>query len=78
MLLKKHKILCNNHDYCYIEMPDNDNNTLKYNYGEKSLKAPWVFYVDFEFLPIRQQSRQSNPNGSYTEKKLSVRLVVIL
>ena len=40
--LKKHEILCNNHDYCHIEMPTEDNNTLKYNHGEKSLKVPWV------------------------------------
>ena len=33
-------------------MPNNDNNTLKYNHGEKSLKAPWVIYADFECLPI--------------------------
>ena len=38
--LKKPERLCNNHDYCHIEMPNNDNNTLKYNHGEKSLKAP--------------------------------------
>ena len=29
--LKKHERLCNNHDYCHIEIPTNDNNTLKYN-----------------------------------------------
>ena len=50
-------------------MPNNDNNTLKHNHGEKSLKALWVFYVDFECLPIEQQSCQNNPNDSYTEKK---------
>ena len=50
--LKKHERLCNNHDYCHVEMPNNDNNTLKYNHGEKSLKAPWVIYADFECLPI--------------------------
>ena len=50
-------------------MPNNDNNTLKYNHGEKSLKAPWVIYADFECLPIKQQSCQNNPNDSYTEKK---------
>ena len=33
--LKKHEILCDNHDYCHIEMPTEDNNTLKYNHGEK-------------------------------------------
>ena len=67
--LKKHERLCDNHDYCHIEMPTNENNTLKYNHGEKSLKVPWVIYVDFECLPIKQQSCQNNPNESYTERK---------
>ena len=30
--LKKHGRLCNNHDYCHIEIPTNDNNTLKYDH----------------------------------------------
>ena len=50
-------------------MPNNNNNTLKYNHGEKSLKAPWVIYADFECLRIKQQSCQNIPNDSYTEKK---------
>ena len=67
--LKKHKRLCNNHNYCHIEMPTRDNNTLKYNHGEKSLKVPWVIYADFECLLIKQQLHQSNPEESYIEKK---------
>ena len=67
--LKKHERLCNNHDYCQVEMPSNDNNILKYNHGEKSLKVPWVIYADFEYLPIKQQSCQNNPNDSYTKRK---------
>ena len=50
-------------------MPTNDNNTLKYNHGEKSLKLPYAFYVDFECLVIKQHSCQNNPNKSYAEKK---------
>ena len=50
-------------------MPNNDNNTLKYNHGEKSLKVPWVIYADFKCLPIKQQSYLYNPNDSYTERK---------
>ena len=34
-LLKKQERLRNNHDYCHVEMPNNDNNTLKYNHREK-------------------------------------------
>ena len=30
---------------------------------------PWVIYVDFECLLIKQQLCQNNPEESYTEKK---------
>ena len=41
--LKKHEKVCNDHDYCYVEMPNEDNKILKYNHGEKSLKALFIF-----------------------------------
>ena len=50
-------------------MPTRDNNTLKYNHGEKSLKVPWVIYADFECLLIKAQSYQNNPEECYTERK---------
>ena len=37
--LKKHERLCDNNDYCHVEMPTEDNNKSKYNHGEKSLKV---------------------------------------
>ena len=66
--LKKHEKLCNNHDYCHVEMPTRNNNTLKYNHGEKSLKLPNIIYADLESLLIKQLC-QNNPEESYTEKK---------
>ena len=33
-----HKNVCGNYDYCYVEMPEEDNKILKYNHGEKSMK----------------------------------------
>ena len=45
--LKKHERLSNGNDYCHVEMPTKDNNKLKYNHGEKSLKAPFTMYADF-------------------------------
>ena len=27
-----HKKVCENHDYCYVEMPEKDNKILKYNH----------------------------------------------
>ena len=48
--LKKHKKVCENHDYCYVEMPEEDNKILKYNQGEKSMKVPFIVYADLECL----------------------------
>ena len=44
--LKKQEKVRNDHDYCYVEMPNEDNKILKYNQGEKSLKAPAIIYAD--------------------------------
>ena len=41
--LKKHKKVCENHDYCYVEMPENDHKILKYNHGEKSIKILFFY-----------------------------------
>ena len=67
--LKRHERLCDNNDYCNVEMPKPCNKTLKYNHGEKSLKTPFVIYADLECLLIKKQSCQNNPNESYTERK---------
>ena len=67
--LKRHERLCDNNDYCHVEMPSQGNKTLKYNHGEKSLKVPFTIYADLECLLIKQQSCQNNPNESYTERK---------
>ena len=48
--LEAHKKICENHDYCHVEMPTKDNNTIKYNQGEKSMKVPFIIYADLECL----------------------------
>ena len=50
-------------------MPTENNSTLRYNHGEKSLIVPFAIYADLECLLIKQQSCQNNPNNPYTEKK---------
>ena len=43
---------------------------LKYNPGEKSLKAPFAIYLDWECLLKKEQScENNNPEKYYTEKK---------
>ena len=44
-------------------------NLLRYLPGEKSLKAPFTIYFDFECLLIKEQSCQNNLEKSYTERK---------
>ena len=44
--LKTHEKVCNDHDYFFVEMLNDENKMLKYNYGEKSLKVPAIIYAD--------------------------------
>ena len=74
--LEKHERVCNDQDYCYVETPNEDNKILKCNHGEKSLKAPFMIYADLECLLEKMHSCQNNPEKSYTEKKLSIHLLV--
>ena len=46
--LESHKKICENHNYCNVEMPTKNNNIIKYNQGEKSIKLPFVIYADLE------------------------------
>ena len=64
--LKKYERVCNDHDHCYAEMPDKGSKMLKYSYGEKSLKAPFMIYAGLECLLDKMHSYQKK---SYTEKK---------
>ena len=48
--LNVHKKICENHEYCNIEMPSPNNNIIKYNQGDKSLKLPFIIYADLECL----------------------------
>ena len=59
-------------------MPDEDNKILKYNPGEKSLKVLFITYADLECLLEKIDSCQNNLEKSYTEKKLNIKLQVIL
>ena len=64
--LKAHKKICENYDYCNVEMPTKNNNIIKYNQGEKSIKLPFVVYADLECLFEKMSTCQNNPNESST------------
>ena len=55
-------------------MPEKDKNILKYYDGEKSLKAPFVLYADFECLLIKEQSFKTILENPILREKLSMNL----
>ena len=67
--LKKHEKVCNNHDYCYVEMSNEDNKILKYNHGEKSMTHPFINYADLECLLKKMDTCYNNPEKSSTTKE---------
>ena len=66
--LEAHKKICENHGYCYVERPTKNNNIIKYNHGEKSMKLPFVIYADLECLLEKVSTCINNPNESSTTK----------
>ena len=49
-------------------MPEEDNEILKYNQGEKSMKVPFILYVDLECLLEKINTCHNNPEKSSTTK----------
>ena len=66
--LEAHKKIYENRDYCRVEMPTKDNNAIKYNQGEKSIKLPFVVYADLECLLEKMSTCYNNPEESSTTK----------
>ena len=59
--LKKHYMVCINHDYCYVEITKEDNEILKYNHVEKSMKIPFIIYANLECLLEKMNTCLNNP-----------------
>ena len=66
--LKEHEKVCENHDSCCVETPNEDNKIFKYNRGEKSMKAPFIIYADLECLLEKMNTCHTNPEKSSTTK----------
>ena len=66
--LKKNKNVCENHNYCYVEMPEEDKKILKYNHGEKSMKVPFTVYADLESSLEKMYIFHNNPEKSSITK----------
>ena len=75
--LKKHEKACNDHDYCYVKISDEDIRILEHNHRETPMRVRVIIYADLECLLEKMHLRQNNLEKSYTEKKLNIRLLVI-
>ena len=78
--LKGHEEICNNHDICHIEMPNWVEKILKYNSGEKSLKAPFALYLNLSWFRMFIQRRTIFSKQSrkilHNKKKLRMNFLV--
>ena len=66
--LEAHGKICENRDYCHVEMPTNDNNMIKYNQRENSIKLLFIVYADLGCLLEKMSTCYSNPEESSTTK----------
>ena len=64
--LEAHKKICENHDYCHVKRPNEDNKIIKYTQGEKSIKLPFIIYADLECLLEKMSTCYNNPKESST------------
>ena len=58
-------------------MSNENSKILKYNRREKSMKVPFIIYVDLESQLEQIHSCQNNPEKLCTEKKLCIHLLSI-
>ena len=66
--LKSHGEVCQNKDFCRVEMPSEENNTLKSSQVTKLEKMPYIIYADLECLVKRIEGCANNPQKSSTIK----------
>ena len=74
--LKEHEEICNNDNSCYTEMPEWVNKVLKYNPGEKLLKAPFVIYLDLECILKNSNAFKATQKNLIQKKKLNMSFLV--
>ena len=59
--LKNHENVLENHECCYIDMPEKNDKVMKYNHGKKSKKASFI--IDAKSESLLEIMRYSNPEN---------------
>ena len=65
--LEKHTLLCKDHDYCSIKLPEKSKNIKKHKNGSNALRMNDLIYLDLECLLLRIDSCSNSINKCYTE-----------
>ena len=65
--LKKHQKICENHEYCKLEMPKKGS-VLKNISAEKSIMTPFAIYADLESILEKISGCENNPEKLSTIK----------
>ena len=65
------------HVNCFVEIPNDDQKILKYNYGEKSLKLPLLFMLTSNVCLKKRTHVKMILKNLIQRKKLSIYLLVI-
>ena len=68
-LLDKHKELCGDNEAVRVKMPEKGT-FVHFKNNHRKMDMPFVIYADFESVMRPFHSTQSNPEKSYTEKKM--------
>ena len=66
--IESHQKVCENKDFCNIIMPSADTKMLEFNQYQKSDKAQFIIYADFEYLIEKTDGCKNNPGNSSTVK----------
>ena len=53
--IELHKKICENHDYCHVEMPTKDNNIIKYNHGVKIYESTFYYIREFRMFTRKNE-----------------------
>ena len=66
--LESHKRVCENKDFCNVNMSSDDTKLLESNIYQKSDKAPFIIYADLECIIEKTDGSKNNPENSSTTK----------
>ena len=66
--LDPYKKVCENKDFCKVIMPSEATKILEFNQYQKSDKAPFIIYADFECLIEKIDECKKSSENSFTTK----------